>query len=350
MNCRIGQSSTVLFVSPDLGREVISARDEYITGFSLFDRTSRLRLARDPSEEEILDHYKQSVLPWNAEEAKKVTSAVNKLQQRAQAFRLSFPNQVYFIKTTGNEEHGAAYTRANAIFLTEKHLRSSEDSLNWLVAHELFHVYSRHNPIVREQLYAALGYEKCNEVRLPASLRDRKISNPDAPNLDHFIRVSVHDVEYPAIPLLLSSVKAYDRRRPVSFFEYAEPKLMLLRETGKDPGRVRPLMDEKKPVLVDFDGEGVTGFFEKTGDNTGYVSHPEETAAENFVYTLFEGELIKSPYIAEDPLPSPEVLDKFRAVLHENCGDQQHKSLSRPTRNNIDGQTKKNRRSTKDHD
>jgi len=36
--------------------------------------------------------------------------------------------------------------------------------LEKLLTHELFHILSRHNPALREKLYAVVGFHKCQEL------------------------------------------------------------------------------------------------------------------------------------------------------------------------------------------
>ena len=98
-----------------------------------------------------------------------------------------------FIKTTGNEEGGAAYTRANAIVLPEAEMTAPVEKIRKTISHELFHVLSRANPDLREKLYAAIGFVKCDEVAFPLELKSRKLTNPDAPKNDHCILLQVGD-------------------------------------------------------------------------------------------------------------------------------------------------------------
>ena len=104
------------------------------------------------------------------------------------------------IKTTGAEEGNAAYTRATAIVLPKSELGKGQDHLKKLICHELFHILSRQNPELREKLYAIIGFTKCNEIKLPPELERRKITNPDAPRNDHFIRLQIEGQESLAVP------------------------------------------------------------------------------------------------------------------------------------------------------
>lgn len=49
----------------------------------------------------------------------------------------------------------------------------------------------------------------------------------------------------------------------------------------------------------------ISGFFEQVGRNTNYIIHPEEILAENFALLIMD----------KRDVPSPEILEKMRAVL-----------------------------------
>jgi len=58
-----------------------------------------------------------------------------------------------------------------------------------------------------------------------------------------------------------------------------------------------------KPVF--FKPDEVEGFFEQIGRNTGYIIHPEETLANNFVHLM----------TGKQDLKNPEIPKKIEAIL-----------------------------------
>ena len=197
------------------------------------------------------------------------------------------------IKTTGSEEGGAAYTRQNAIIFP-----AGNSSVEGIL-HELFHVMTRHAPHIREPLYNIIGYRPCNEVELPDSLLDRKITNPDAYHSNFFIEVSIEDVLTKVMPVLYSETDQYSGGK---LFGYLTFRLMAVEIVD---GICQPLSDEAEPVL--FDTSQVSNFHEQIGHNTGYIIHPEETIAENFTYMVTQ----------RQDLPDPEIIDSVREVLSD---------------------------------
>jgi hypothetical protein len=246
----------------------------------------------------------QNVLEWSDAEKRKITNSFQGIHTTLEAMALPLPKQVLIIKTTGKEEGGAAYTRANAIVLPQADLKAPVARIQNTISHEIFHIMSRANPGLRERLYAAIGFAKCDEVEFPPELKSRKITNPDAPKNDHCIRVKVAAKEQWAIPILFSSAEKYDVDRGGEFFNYLQFQLILVERTN-DGLRVTPMVDGPKPMLVDI--QQVSGFFEQVGKNTEYIIHPEEILADNFA----------SLVLGQRNLPSPEVMEMIQAILKD---------------------------------
>jgi hypothetical protein len=210
---------------------------------------------------------------------------------------------VLLIQTTGREEGGAPYTRANAIILPAGTLaRASKADLQAILTHELFHILSRQNPALKEKLYAAIGFKPCGEIAFPALLKSRKITNPDAPKNDHCIRVNFAGEPAWAIPLLFASAERYDPIRGGEFFGYLEFSFLRVDGGGAEPP-AKATYDDRQLQLVP--PTAITGFSEQVGRNTEYIIHPEEILADNF-----------SLLVAQDKaVASPDVLRKIQAVL-----------------------------------
>ena len=175
-----------------------------------------MKTDRPVTDEEYLKFVGQNVVDWPDAQRKSIQTALAAIQPGLEALKPPLPKTVYLIKTTGKEEGGSAYTRGPAVVLPEAMIGGSPKSLQRLIAHELFHVLSRASPELREKLYKAIGFEKCDEVELPASLKDRRITNPDAPRNDHCIRVQVDGKPVWAVPIIYSRTEKYDVARGAS--------------------------------------------------------------------------------------------------------------------------------------
>ena len=299
---RLGTDATVAFAAIDEGRQILTTPDDFVLRMSPFDRSARMKTDRDVSQEEYLEYVGRNVLAWSDVEKRKITSAIEDIQTELEALSPLFPKKIFIVKTTGEEEGGAAYTRANAIILPESRLAAPTPIIQKTICHELFHIITRANPDLREKFYAAIGFVKCNEVAFPLELKSRKITNPDAPRNDHCIRLQVGGQEHWAIPILFSNDERYNVEQGGEFFNYLQFQFLLV-ERDDDSSTVKPIYNGQKPMLVPI--QQVSGFFEQVGKNTRYIIHPEEILADNFTFLVLK----------ESNLPSPAIIEKLENIL-----------------------------------
>jgi len=302
----LGEKTTLTFATQAEGRAVLMERDDFVRRMSPFDRAARLKTDGDVSEDEYVAFVKSSVLEWSETERKSFTAACEEIRPALEAFKLPLPTTVLAVKTNGKEEGGAAYTRGDAIVFPQGELNGRTPDLQRKIAHELFHVLSRRNPALRETLYAAIGFVKCDELPFPAELQNRKITNPDAPVNDHCIRLEVGGQERWAIPILFAQSEKYDTSRGGEFFNYLQFRLLLV-DRDEAGAKVEPLREGGKLKLIS--PAEAKGFTEQIGRNTGYVIHPQEVLADNFVLLV----------LGNRNVPSPEVLQKMERVLREHA-------------------------------
>jgi hypothetical protein len=298
-----GTATRIHFASLSEGQKVLTAKDEFVRHLSPFDRSSRMKTDKPISEDEYLAFVAKNVSDWTAEETRAVEMTLKEIQPRLAELSLPFPATIQIIKTTGAEEGNAAYTRGTAIILPKGELARNHSELSKLVCHELFHVLSRHNPDLREELYDLIGFVRCEDLEFPRGLAARKITNPDGPRNDHFIRLEIEGQKRAAIPVLFSKSETYDVTRGGEFFEYLAFQFLVVEF---DPTSRRPKVvygDNSEPKLVG--PQAVTGFFEQVGRNTDYIIHPDEILADNFAMLILGGENVKSP----------EILQKMKTVL-----------------------------------
>ncbi len=208
-------------------------------------------------------------------------------------FAKHLPRRITLIKTTGKDEGAAPYTRGTSIVLPRRTASQSAKGLERLFYHELFHIISRGNPRLRDQLYEIIGYKKCGVVSLPGDMMPRRISNPDAPVVEHCIRVLRNDETYWVAPVLFSRTARYDPETGGTFFRYLEFRLMQI-----DRKTSAAILKDSMPLLLKPDA--VEGFFEQIGRNTNYIIHPEETLANNFVHLMTAKQDLKNPEIPEN--------------------------------------------------
>ena len=306
---KLSGDAVVTFATADEGRKILTARDDFIRALSPFDRAARVKTDKDVSEKEFLEFVGRNVLDWTETEKASLVAALDHLKVPFDRLALPWPKMISAVKTTGNEEGGAPYTRGPALILPQRVLTPARPLDPRLVAHELFHILSRSHPGLRDRLYQAIGFEKCTEIELPETLRSRRITNPDAPANDHCIRVQVAGADAWAVPILFSRTPRYDVKTGGDFFRYMQFQLLLVDRQGDSPA-AKPRYEGSQPRLVDVDQ--VTGFFDQVGRNTQYIIHPEEILADNFADLVMQ----------DRSVPSPEILKKMQAVLTEKPAGQ----------------------------
>lgn len=256
---KLAEGTTLDFATPDEAKEILTRRDDFVERMSPFDRAARMKTDRDVSEAEYLEFVGRSVLAWEQADRDRIAAALRGVQDALARLSLPWPKRVLAIKTTGNEEGQAAYTRANAIVIPKNDLGMPLRNLQRTICHELFHIISRANPELREKLYAAIGYVKCDEVAFPSELKARKLTNPDGTRNDHCIRLQVEGRDYWAIPIIYSSADKYDTQRGGEFFRYLQMRFLLVeREDGSSVAK--PIYDGPTAKLAKI--RDVHGFFE----------------------------------------------------------------------------------------
>ena len=288
----------------DKGKEILGKRDDFIKRLSEFDRSGRMKVNAPVSEKEILAHVQSNVLPWSEQEEKKISEIVKVMRPALAGLHLDLPKIVYLIKTSGNEEEDAAYTRGNAIILPQSYVAMPSAALQKIVTHELFHVLSRNSPKTREMLYSIIQFHKCNEIKIPSDISARILTNPDAPIPDCYITLKHGGKSVACVPILLSRDEKYDLWKEENFLKYMVFQWLVVEKDNSKGEFKPPLKDGKATLLAE---NQVVGYSEAIGKNTQYILHPEEILASNFLL-LVEG--------AKDA-PSPEILDKMRTVLSD---------------------------------
>lgn len=298
---QFGTKTAIHFASVSEGQKILTAKDEFVRHLSPFDRSARMKTDKPVSEDEYLVFVGKNLTEWAPEETRKVETALKEIQSRLDKLSLPFPATIQIVKTTGAEEGNAAYTRGTAIILPKGELGKDQNELARLICHELFHVLSRHDPELREELYRMIGFIRCDDLEFPRELAARKITNPDGPRNDHFIRLEIEGQKCSAIPVLFSKTETYDVARGGEFFEYLDFQFLVV--DVELSVRPKVVYDGSTPKLVG--PRAVSGFLEQVGRNTQYLIHPDEILADNFALLILGGQNVQSP----------EVLQKLKTVL-----------------------------------
>lgn len=290
-----------IFSSEEEGRSILAVRDDFIENTSPLDRAVRMRSENPVSVDQFLKFVGNNVASWENEEKELIQGILDSLSPKFESYALYLPDKIYLVRTTGNEEGGVAYTRGNAIVFPRRLVMTDVVGLYKLISHELFHVITRQNKKMKDDLYGIIGFSKCPPHTLPGTLKNRRITNPDAPLNDYCIRVKAAKKEVVVLPLLYSQVDTYSKRDGEELFDYLQTAFLSVARVKKGQ---KPVMLKEKEMVLYKEGE-LQGFYEQIGRNTDYTIHPEEILADNFSY-LFLG-------VTE--MESPQIIEKMKKVM-----------------------------------
>ncbi len=285
--------ATLSFADKAAASERLIVVDSFLSAMSPLDRSLRMKTDKDVSVDEYRAFLKGQALDWTADEKAKIERVARAVAARMNGYPLKFPSSIVFIKTTGKEEGNAAYCRgSDAVVFPAGYLTQNENALRDLLAHELFHIWSRNNPVGRDRLYNSIGFEKCPPLSgLAPGFESILITNPDAHLYDYWFVTKIEGKKGYVMPLLLAT-SSYDESVGGEFFHYFTLYFMALREQD---GATIPLVKDSRYALLAIDQ--VEGYDERVGRNTDYIIHPDEILADNFVYLINEKKGLASPEI-----------------------------------------------------
>ena len=234
----------------------------------------------------------ETALEWSAEERRGFAEVLPRLQRFLAPMRWKAPSTILLVKASDRLMDGFPHTRANAIVLPEGMLRDALAKpvlMDYLMAHEAFHVLTRADSQLREELYRAIGFRACDTTELPAVLAEQRITNPDAPEKRYAIRLTRGEV----MPFVHFAPEPIDVTK--GFSVHARTSwLPVDRHDGNCRAR-----DERLTT------DSLEGLYEQVGRNTGYLIHPEEILADNFAL------LFRAPA----KIASPEVPARIERIL-----------------------------------
>ena len=238
------------FASQSHARAVLGELDTYVRATAALERSVKLRTSEAVDEDRFASALAATALAWTDDE-QRALSEVIVLQQGVlrQALR-------------------------DAALLT------------YLLSHEAFHGLSRNNPALREELYAAIGFQACSSLDMPSTLANLRVTNPDAPENRHTIVLRHGGQMLEMLPFVHFRSDAID---PSAGFP-AQTRTSWPHVT-RQQGRCTVA---GQSTQVDLEA-----VFERIGRNTNYYIHPEEILADNFALLFRRPQSVASPGVLE---------------------------------------------------
>jgi len=297
-----GRAPEFVFATVAEGRAVLAARDDYVLATSPLERSAKLNTLDAVSEERFRQHMQNAVQDWTPEQQQNLAPLAERMAGFLKGVRWQMPGRILLVQVDATLEDDAPHTRANAIMLPQSVYARGPGFMAYLLAHETFHVLSRHNPELREALYAAIGFKRCDTISLPPAIERLRITNPDAVESRHTIALRHEGRAVDVLPYIRFDAETIDPR--AGFIKQVQVAWMPVdRQGGACIVRAGPLERGLPP-------QEYQGLYEQIGRNTEYLFHPEEILADNFTQ-LF----LTTVRGSTEGIPSPEVLEKMRAIL-----------------------------------
>jgi hypothetical protein len=178
----------VVATSLEAGRELLTTVDDYLSQQSPFDRQARVNLRRQVVEVTLpmyLDYIASQVMSWSQTEIKALGAIVSAMAKLFAPLSLRLPAEIHLVKTSGQEEGYAAYTRrkdtivlpANMVASVETatsygdplHPTNDVSYLQNVMIRECFHLFSKNHPEERFKLYDRIHYRSTGAAVLLAN-------------------------------------------------------------------------------------------------------------------------------------------------------------------------------------
>ncbi len=298
-----GTAPAFVFATAAEGSAILGTRDDYVLATMPLERQAKLKTAEPVDHERFLAHMRGTTLEWTDEQRTNMQKLTDPLAEFLEGVKWRMPERMLIVHTTSLLEDDLPHTRANAIIFPTSYYHRGPVIAMPVLAHEAFHVLTRHNPELKEKLYSAIGFRRCETVSIPPAIARLKITNPDTVEDRHTIAVRHRGQPVEALPFIRLPSENIDPRQ--GFKTQIQVAWLLADRKGTDC-RVR------EGAEASVDPNELEGLFEQIGRNTQYLFHAEEVLADNFV-ELFAASLRSRPRKA----PSPEILEKIRKILFE---------------------------------
>lgn len=282
-----------VFASAGEGARILGADDGFFEAMAPLEM--RLRSVRPgrTTREGLRAQYRAGARDWDRAGRRTWQASLDRLGPRLAAWSALLPERVLLVRVRSSIEDSLPHTRANAILLPAGLGRLRASQLDFILAHEIFHLLSRAQAARRDSLYVLIGFRPCR-FTLPADLRARRITNSDAPEERHYVELAGEGGAY--VPLELARPVAAPLPALAESMEFR-----LLRVDVAD-GICTPRRRGGGWALVD--PAALPGLTAVIGPNSDYFAHPEELMADNFALLLTRARA-----------PDPALLDRLERWL-----------------------------------
>lgn len=303
---------------------IIDEKDHFFRSITPIDMAIQMHRPLRPSDSQknLIPDYKSylqsDVGSFTEKEKQQISKVMIKALNLCNSMSANLvPQPIKLIKTKGNHYgNGAFYTREKCIIIPENDLKNfNEEAFLKVMLHEISHIITRYNPELRNKLYSLIGFEKIispdHQLVLREPLKSKILNNPDGLSTDHAIQlVNPAGKRVWAIPLITSNYDNYNQDIPF-FFGYLKFELFELEKN--DSGHYEILTQRDGSSTLNL--QQLPDFFEKIGDNTDYIIHPDEIIADNFYLMLLATNKIDGHHMDKFSKKGKQLILDIKSVI-----------------------------------
>ena len=255
--------------------------DNYIDGFTKYDYQTKLKTLNTTlhTKKNYIVKCLENIQKWSKQETQQLEKSFHKIMSELKKTGLydtwirTMP-PVYVVKSSMEHEGGAiGYTFRNYIFMKNMDYD--------LLTHELFHVFTRYNPVKQQDMYRLLGFKIADKLRVPDTVKDLIISNPDTHRKVYTTVSATKNVKYIVTPLIYGRNFKTQKTINESFFKNMQKSLLVVTLRNRENEIV---LTPKYNEFIDFKDH--PEYTSKLHQNTNYDLHPEEVLADNFSFIM----------------------------------------------------------------
>jgi hypothetical protein len=290
------RSEHFVIATPAQAAPVFTAEDEFMAVVTPADISIRTRAA-EGTRADLVRTYGGAFEPWTDAETARLEAMLARRGGQLQTLARWLPDIVLIAKSNGAADTALPHTRGNAINMGQQ-LPATDEGLDSLFFHELFHVLSRRNAARHDEMYALIGFVPC-EINLPPAVRDRAVTNPDAPHLRW--AAPLGEAGRYVVAVLLADPPRWDPAQP-NFGRYFNLRFLQAEQTSA--GQCALSLQNGGAIELSQE-QAIAAFHAVAGANTNYVLHAEELLADNFSQLM----------MGRTDAPNPEVQARLATFL-----------------------------------
>ncbi len=293
--------TTFEFMDQSAAARTLSADDAYIRATADLERQAKARSAHPVNKTAYAKIVGSKAKDWSTAERARVEAVLPALEKFIGQLAWDIPPTMHFIRADAALEDNLPHTRGTAIVLPDSVFSMPRPVFASMLAHEVFHILTRHNDKFKEQSYRHIGFQLCETVRIHPKIEQLKITNPDTPLSQHTIAVTYQGRKVDALPFIGFESLSIDAT--TGFIDKLAVRWLIVQRQNN-----HCYLDSDDLNSQSTPPQYLEGLAENIGKNTGYLFHAEEVLAENFAALFMSG-------IGGKPIhtyPSPEILNSLR--------------------------------------